>query len=432
LNQPIPTPLGNNTIRTSVPADFSFANITPINVPALGGNGGGLADPYPSIINVSGVSGTVSLVKVRLLNFSHTFPDDVDVLLISPTGRNLILMSDAGGGIDMVNNTITIDDSAVTPLPNATAIGTDTFQPADHGTGDTFPGLAPPYLSPAPVGANTLTSVFSGDEPNGVWQLIIVDDSSGDAGIVNGGWELIITTEGDGGGPPCVLTCPADIIVGNDPGSCSAAVNYPSATTQGNCGEVIYSHPSGSQFPIGTTMVTVMATRSDMTTQTCTFNVTVTNNQGPTIKTHVALSSLGPPFDHRLVNVGLRGRATANCSAIGAVQVTVYSDEDDGFWGFWHFAPDAKEIAFGTLRLRRQRNGWRNGRVYLIISSVTDAVGNAAHSCETVTVPHSNSRADRARVKAQADAARAQCQATGAPPAGYFVIGDVPTRRQRH
>ena len=42
------------------------------------------ATVYPSQIAVSGITDTVTDVNVTLNGFSHTFPDDVDVLLVGP------------------------------------------------------------------------------------------------------------------------------------------------------------------------------------------------------------------------------------------------------------------------------------------------------------------------------------------------------------
>ena len=59
----------------------------------------GAANPYPSEINVQGVSGTITDVNVTLNGFSHDFPDDVAVQVVSPepTGKSVLLMSDVGG-----------------------------------------------------------------------------------------------------------------------------------------------------------------------------------------------------------------------------------------------------------------------------------------------------------------------------------------------
>ena len=43
------------------------------------------------------MTGAISDVNVPLTGLSHTYPDDIDMLLVSPGGQNAIFMSDAGG-----------------------------------------------------------------------------------------------------------------------------------------------------------------------------------------------------------------------------------------------------------------------------------------------------------------------------------------------
>ena len=80
------------------------------------------------------------------------------------------------------------------------------------------------------------------------------------------------------------LNVPADIVVPNDAGSCSALVNF-SVTATDNCGPagVQLSHASGSVFPKGTTQVTATATDAFGNATTKTFNVTVNDTEAPTI-----------------------------------------------------------------------------------------------------------------------------------------------------
>ena len=44
-----------------------------------------------------GAPGTVTKATGTLTNFSHTAPDDVDVMLVAPNGRRMVLRSDVGG-----------------------------------------------------------------------------------------------------------------------------------------------------------------------------------------------------------------------------------------------------------------------------------------------------------------------------------------------
>jgi hypothetical protein len=79
------------------------------------------------------------------------------------------------------------------------------------------------------------------------------------------------------------ITCPANITVNNTPGQCGAIVNYPPATVSGSPAPVVtYSQASGTFFPVGTTTVTATATNS-CGTASCSFTITVVDNQPPTI-----------------------------------------------------------------------------------------------------------------------------------------------------
>ena len=118
---------------------------------------------------------------------------------------------------------------------------------------------------------------------------------------------------------------------------------------------------------------------------------------------------------------------TAFASYPVTISVKVFSDESEEAFADGNFSPDAKNIAPTTLRLRRERAGDRDGRVYLIVTTATDAAGNQAYSCATVKVPHSLNAASIASVNAQAAAAMAFCEANnGAAPPGFVEIGIGP------
>jgi len=108
--------------------------------------------------------------------------------------------------------------------------------------------------------------------------------------------------------PACVLSCPSNITVNNDPGQCGAVVNYTVGST--NCtGAINYSTPSGAQFPVGTTTVTVSA---DGGLVTCSFNVTVNDNEFPKINCPSdIIVTLGPGECSQYVNYNVT--ATDNC-----------------------------------------------------------------------------------------------------------------------
>lgn len=173
----------------------SFSNTTPIVIP--GGPGDNLpANPYPSTINVAGVSQPISNVTVTLNNFSHTFPSDVGIVLVGPNS-DALLLQDAAGDVAITNVTYTFSDAAAIRLPEE-SWGAGTYKPTNYFAGDSFPAPGPGtnYANPGPDGGGTATfqSVFGGDVANGNWNLYVVDFTDGDAGQYQGGWTLTIQT----------------------------------------------------------------------------------------------------------------------------------------------------------------------------------------------------------------------------------------------
>jgi subtilisin-like proprotein convertase family protein len=167
-----------------------FLNINDRNeATAIPGTGtSGPAAPYPPPIAVANNTalGRISKLRVVLSNVSHTFPDDIDVLLQGPDGQTVLLWSDAGGSTDLVGTTLTFEDGA--PLmPDAGPLPAGTYGPTNIGTGDTF-------AAPAPAGpyGNTL-SRWNNARPFGFWNLWVVDDAAADIGSI-GNWALEITT----------------------------------------------------------------------------------------------------------------------------------------------------------------------------------------------------------------------------------------------
>jgi subtilisin-like proprotein convertase family protein len=166
--------------------------------------------PYPSTIGVQGADGAITDVNVNL-NITHSFPDDLDILLVSPSGDSEILMSDACGTADLVGTSITLDNAAGSALSDSGPCSNGTFQPTNIGTGDVWPAPAP--ASPE----TTQLGNFNNETPNGVWSLYVLDDADEDGGTINS-WSLTITTN------------TAEVIIPAT-GTSGAAKPYPSEKT---------------------------------------------------------------------------------------------------------------------------------------------------------------------------------------------------------
>lgn len=226
------------------------------------------------------------------------------------------------------------------------------------------------------------------------------------------------------------LTVSAPGVLGNDSdidGDALTAVLVTAPAVQ----DVFAFNPDGSftyKPPAGFTGLVSFTYKADdgaADSNVATVNITVADTQGPSLTSTVAKTSLWPP-NHDLINVGLSATATDNSGDPVQIAVAVFSDEDDLTPDSPDHSPDAKDIAPGTLRLRAERDGSGDGRVYLIVITATDSSNNVSRNCLTVVVPKSKGAADAAAVAQQAQAALAYCAANGSAPPAYFVVGDGP------
>ncbi len=161
------------------------SNATPIAVPGVPS---GAADVYPSVINVTDGTTSLSAISVTLSGVNHAFFTDLQAVLVAPSGQAVLLFAGAAGNGDALNATLTFSSSAVTTLPSTNAnVVTGVYAPSNFISAS-FPGPAPagPYLSSfAPL---------LGTNPNGQWRLFVSDRfPTVDNGTITGGWSLTLT-----------------------------------------------------------------------------------------------------------------------------------------------------------------------------------------------------------------------------------------------
>jgi hypothetical protein len=123
-----------------------FLNANPITIPAVGP--GSL---YPSVIQVDNVPGVVWDVGLQIRLLSHSHPDDLDFLLVSPQGTRVAFMSDALGSTPVSNIRIRLQDQFFDPaapfIPDETTITgppDPLYRPRNWG------GLNDTFAAPAP------------------------------------------------------------------------------------------------------------------------------------------------------------------------------------------------------------------------------------------------------------------------------------------
>ncbi len=163
---------------------------------------------------------------------------------------------------------------------------------------------------------------------------------------------------GDDDTAPVILGCPQSRSVATDTGECSAMVSWIAPDGVDNCSSVTLSssHASGSTFPLGTTTALITATDASANMSTCSFDITVSDMQAPSI--------VGCPDD-------LSVRAATNETSV-AVSWTepLITDNCGDFGGHRSHEPD-EFFPIGSTE---------------VVYSIDDPAGNHADCVFTVVV----------------------------------------------
>ena len=136
-------------------------------------------------IDVRCIPGILTNITVSVYGFFHTFPSDVDMVLVSPNGKAIKLMSDVlQDSVTISNVSLTFSDSADGFLPRSVSFASGTYRPTDYTDDD---------LGEAAGGTN-LAGLY-GSGVNGTWSLRIVDDATHDTGRIDDGWSMTMAWE---------------------------------------------------------------------------------------------------------------------------------------------------------------------------------------------------------------------------------------------
>lgn len=330
---------GDPTLLTAVGLTTNvFTSTAAITIPSSG-----TATPYPSTITVSGLPTTgVSVRSVTITGFNHTFPDDVDIVLVSPTGVPVILMSDVGGSVDAVNTTYTFSDAAAALMADAALNPSGTYRPTNFVTPDNFVAPGPGSITQA---TPTLSS-FTGN-PNGNWSLYVVDDLGGDLGSISGGFSIEFASTGIIPGLTYTWTPAAGLNATN--------INPVAAS------------------PATTTTYTVTAT--GVSGCTSSASVTITINQRPKVTDHPANVSVcsGSP-------------ATFTVTATGTGITYQWQESTNGgtTWTSLNNTAPYSGVTTATLTVNPTTSAMNNYRYRCVISGICPPAANSNAAVLTV------------------------------------------------
>jgi len=167
----------------------AFVEVWPLAnaLPASGSSGP--ASRYPATINVFDQPTNLNVVTVTLSGLSHTRSADLSILLVSPSDKRIMLMSNVGGTNGVSGTTISFRQNyslppTSGPIPSAQVLY---YGPSNYGQQTQLPG--------APSGPYSVRlDDLNGDNPNGAWKLYIYDGTQpGGVGQLSGSWWLDMT-----------------------------------------------------------------------------------------------------------------------------------------------------------------------------------------------------------------------------------------------
>jgi hypothetical protein len=167
----------------------AYLDVWPVAISVPNSGSSGAASRYPATINVFGQPTNLNNVVVSLWGLNHTRSADLSVLLVSPSDKRIMLMSNVGGANGVSNASLQFERGRPFP-PSSDPISsgaTSYYSPYNWGQETQVPG--------APSGPYSIQlEDMIGDDPNGTWKLYIYDDQSpGGIGQLQGSWSLNLT-----------------------------------------------------------------------------------------------------------------------------------------------------------------------------------------------------------------------------------------------
>ena len=173
----------------------------------------------------------------------------------------------------------------------------------------------------------------------------------------------------------CTISCPSNLIVMADSSKEGAIVNFPKATTVGECGAVTYTPASGTFFRLGShTVIAATATGPK-----CSFTITVTDNEPPKLSPITLSSKRLWPASNKMKRVGVFYNSSDNGEEVKTDLAVTSNEPNPG-------AKDWEIIDNHMVRLKASRLSNGDPRIYFITVTVTDDAGNLTRRTTSIAV----------------------------------------------
>jgi hypothetical protein len=207
--------------------------------------------------------------------------------------------------------------------------------------------------------------------------------------------------------PPTVACPAASTVECGTPAALTAVVSDPEGDaltvvwTVNGSAMVTNSLPAGApgaavnvnfsvDLPLGTNSIGVSVTDSATNTASCGTTVLVVDTTPPVIRSAAATPNVIWPPNHKMVYVNVRAVVTDTCSATTWKIIRVRSSESLNGRGDGNTSSDYQIVGDHAVKVRAERSGKGDGRVYTITLQAKDTSGNLSETKNVqVLVPKS-------------------------------------------
>jgi hypothetical protein len=185
---------------------------------------------------------------------------------------------------------------------------------------------------------------------------------------------------------PPLASC-QDATVSTASGLCTADASVDDGSFDPDGDPITIEQTPSGPYALGDTDVTLTVTDDKGAFDTCDATVTVIDEEAPVISSVSANpDKLWPPY-HKMVPVTVAVNASDNCDFDCQI-LSVKSNEPVKGKGYGNKAPDWKIVNASKVKLRAERAGKGNGRIYTITVECTDESGNSSIDTTSVIVHH--------------------------------------------
>jgi uncharacterized repeat protein (TIGR01451 family) len=267
----------NVTVTDLLPSSLTFVDCNASSGGVCGGTGNSRTITFASL--APGTTALITIVARVNCNVANGIPISVTAVVFSSTTADP----------NTINNSATATTISSNPAPTLSCPA-DLAQPNDPGKCTAVVTYQIPFAFDNCPSTNVVCSPAPGSNFDiGTTRVTCTATDTGGVSATCSFNITVLDTE------PARLTCPSNITINAVPGQCSPVVTYPNPSVSDNCPgtTVACVPPSGSTFPLGSTVVNCIATNARGGQFVCSFNVTVNGAPQAVVK----LEGNGPALE---------------------------------------------------------------------------------------------------------------------------------------